>query len=171
MGPTASLDTIEIKLTKGYTACIDAIDADLIQFSWHYNNRGTSICAQRRDYSVGASRGKLVRLHREIYERVLGRKLSSGELIDHIDGNPLNNCRSNLRIATKEQNAWNSKTPKTNTSGYKGVHFDKKLSKWIAQIRIDKQIKYLGVFPTAEQAYEAYCSAAKAYRGEFAKLS
>ncbi len=58
-----------------------------------------------------------------------------GLQVDHINHNPLDNRRSNLRIVTKEQNQMNQKIPKTNTSGYKGVSWSKQKRKWIVKIK------------------------------------
>lgn len=161
---------MEIKLTKGYVAIIDDVDADLVQYKWHFSDKGTSTCAQRRDYSIERKYGKLKRMHREILERKIGRKLESHELCDHIDGNSLNNSRSNLRIATKAQNAWNAKLPRTNKSGYKGVHLHRP-GRWVSTIKVNNKTVHLGVFLSPEAAYEAYCQATALYHGEFARLS
>ena len=61
------------------------------------------------------------------------------ELIDHIDGNTLNNRIENLRPATKSTNGMNRGKQKNNTSGYKGVYFSNERKKWIAQIKINKE--------------------------------
>jgi hypothetical protein len=90
------------------------------------------------------------------------------EIIDHIDGNPSNNCLSNLREATKQQNLHNLKKPITNTSGYKGVHFHKGSSKWRAVVTVNNKPKHLGMFQTPEEASVAYNNWCIANRGEFA---
>ena len=56
------------------------------------------------------------------------------EVVDHIDGNPSNNHPDNLRAATTMTNRWNSKTPTTNRSGIKGLHYDAKRKQWVAQV-------------------------------------
>ena len=76
------------------------------------------------------------------------------EEIDHIDLNPLNNCRNNLRIATSSQNKMNRLAPVNNTSGFKGVSWSKNAKKWAAYINIDGKRHYLGLFITAELAYK-----------------
>lgn len=96
-------------------------------------------------------------------------------VIDHVDGNPTNNKFSNLRDVTFTQNIWNRKKPKNNTSGFKGVHFNKKLGKFTAKIsyRGDKNriVEHLGVFEDARQAHKAYCKAAKRLFGRFARFA
>jgi hypothetical protein len=78
---------------------------------------------------------------------------------------------SNLRSATRLQNNQNAKLPITNTSGYKGVYFNKKLQMWVAQINNNKKHIYLGSFNTAKEAAYAYDRGARQYHGEFAVLN
>lgn len=72
--------------------------------------------------------------------------------IDHIDGNGFNNSWQNLREATNKQNQENLPLKKTNTSGYRGVYFEKKSKKWIVQIRHNRQSFYWCGFETIEEA-------------------
>lgn len=162
-------DPVEIRLTKGYVALVDQGDADLATMRWQVNiNRGY-ICAQ--GYTLGSrSERKKQLMHRVILARMLGRSLSPGEFVDHIDMNALNNIRSNLRLATQAQNERNRRKHRDNTSGYKGVGWHKYHKKWSAQIGVDGKVVYLGYFDTAELAYAAYCAAAKKYHGDFARL-
>ena len=88
-------------------------------------------------------------------------------VVDHIDGNGLNNKRNNLRICTFYENRCNKKKPITNTSGYKGVHFKKINQKWCAQITVRGVIRHLGYFKTAKEAHEAYCRAGEKYFGMY----
>lgn len=92
------------------------------------------------------------------------------EYIDHIKTGRVHksdNRKKNLRKATGEQNRQNIGLRKNNTSGYKGVVWSAATNKWIAQIFKGKNRIHLGVFSTAELAYEAYCKAAKKLHGEF----
>lgn len=81
--------------------------------------------------------------------------------LDHIDGNKLNNHFSNLREVTTKQNNEHRGKQVNNTTGYKGVTFNKRLNKFIAQIQHNYETKYLGVFETALDASHAYEKAAK----------
>src|ERR1043165_3940616 len=99
---------------------------------------------------------------------MIGRPLEKHELVDHIDGNGLNNRRSNLRLATYAQSSMNRGRNIKNSSGYKGV--DLKDGKWRAEIQVSRKKVYLGRFSTPEEAYAAYCEAAKKYHGEFANF-
>ena len=85
--------------------------------------------------------------------------------VDHINGMTVDNCVSNLRWATYCENARNSSTPKSNTSGAKGIRYLKASNKWIAICKGE----YIGVFIKAEDAHNAYCKRAKELYGEFYK--
>lgn len=88
--------------------------------------------------------------------------------VDHIDGNPRNNKIENLRPATIEQNARNAKTPITNTSGRKGVYWNKSTRKWSAAIRCNDKLRHLGTFDDFNDAVKARESAEKEHHGEYA---
>lgn len=95
----------------------------------------------------------------------------TGEVVDHIDRNPCNNKRSNLRGATKSQNGANRRSNRNNTSGYKGVIIrggDTAPNKYRARIKLNYKGVHLGSFPTAEEAARAYDRAAIEAWGEFA---
>jgi len=90
-------------------------------------------------------------------------------LIDHADGNPSNNRIANLRLATSTQNNCNAKMPITNTSGVKGVSFNKRLNKWGCSIRVLGVKKHLGYFLTLDDAKLKVELARKFYHGDFAR--
>ncbi len=91
--------------------------------------------------------------------------------IDHKNTIYDDNTWRNLRTATISQNARNTKKKKTNTSGFKGVSWRKDGGYWRASIKKDGVQHRLGRFDTAEQAYAAYCEAARRLHGEFARLT
>lgn len=91
--------------------------------------------------------------------------------IDHIDINPLNNCRCNLRLATRSQNMMNRNIFNNNTSGCTGVHYDSKREKWIARIGIDNKRINLGAFDNIEDAIVIRKDAEIKYFGEFRRIS
>lgn len=92
----------------------------------------------------------------QLHQHILGTK-GNGHSIhtDHIDRNPLNNLENNLRIVTPSENQFNSGLWKHNTSGIKGVCWDRNTHKWKAQIQINGKQKYLGQFDSIEDATRA----------------
>lgn len=91
--------------------------------------------------------------------------------IDHIDGDRSNDRLSNLRLATRQQQQWNTKKSRSNTSGAKGVSFYKRLGLWRADITVHGEQKTLGYFKDKLSAVEAYRLAATKLHGEFACLN
>ena len=91
--------------------------------------------------------------------------------VDHIDGDKQNNKINNLRECTKNQNGQNRTKMINNTSGFKGVHYDKRCNKFAAQIRNNKKLEWLGYFEKAEDAAIAYNNRAVKIFGEFSNLN
>lgn len=92
-----------------------------------------------------------------------------GKLVDHIDGNTLNNKKSNLRICSYKENAKNRILNKNNKSGHKGVYWDIHITtpKWKAYIYVDKKCYHLGYFNTYEEAVKCREKAEKKYFREY----
>lgn len=90
------------------------------------------------------------------------------EFIDHINGNKLDNRIENLREATNSQNNFNAKLSKKNTSGCKGIVFNKNRKKWQAQIGFNNKYIYLGLFENFELAKQAINDARKKYHDQYA---
>ncbi len=158
--------TIEIILTKGYVAIVDECDADLAMYKWRAGNERDTVYAIREIGKRPDRKNEL--MHRVILERIINQPLLKGQEVDHIDGNCCNNKRSNLRLATHSQNSKNKKRYSNNTSGYKGV--SRVRNRWSATISINHKQVRIGLYATPEEAYNAYCEAAKKYYGEFARL-
>lgn len=89
--------------------------------------------------------------------------------LDHIDGNSLNNKVENLRPATDIENACNAKVRIDNTSGVKGVSWQKNYRKWVVQLRVNKKIKRIGYFDDLELADLVAVMARDKYYGKFAR--
>lgn len=103
---------------------------------------------------------------------ILGLKFGNPLTGDHVDRTrTLDNTDKNLRIASQSQQKFNQGAYAGNKSGYKGVCFHKATGKWVAQIQLNGKRKHLGLFDTKEEAYAAYCEAAKKNYGEFASFS
>jgi len=92
------------------------------------------------------------------------------DMIDHINGIKDDNRIENLRESTRSENGMNRSKQINNTSGYKGVTWNKAAQKWHTQIMINNKQKYLGYFDSPEEAYAAYCKAAEELHGEFANI-
>jgi hypothetical protein len=91
--------------------------------------------------------------------------------IDHINCDRSDNRISNLRLANPSTQGANVHKSKRNSSGFKGVSWDKISSKWRAVIGVQGKCLYLGRFDTAEMAHDAYCAAANSHFGCFARTS
>lgn len=92
----------------------------------------------------------------------------SGE-VDHINGDGTDNRISNLRDATRAQNATNAPAQKSNKLGLRGVHFHPGAGRYRAQICKNLKIRHLGYFDSPEEAHEAYLAAAREVHGEFVR--
>ena len=91
-----------------------------------------------------------------------------GKVVDHKDGNPLNNRRNNLRICSQAENNRNICKKKPETSNYTGVDWCEKLSKWRARITLNYRSIHLGYFKNIEDAKKARREAEDKYFGEYA---
>ena len=87
--------------------------------------------------------------------------------VDHINNNIIDNNINNLRWATHKENNYNQKLSKANTSGVKGVHYDKRKKKWIASIKLDGIKIHIGSFGTIEEAKQARIKRANKAFGVF----
>lgn len=151
----------EIPLSKGYVAIVDDEDYERVsKYKW---------CAVKTKNFVYAVRSyerhKLIYMHRFILN------ISDNKDTDHRDGDGLNNRRLNIRASTRSQNNCNRRKPRSNTSGYKGVSWNKKADKWKVTIGLHKQSIHLGMFANLKDASQAYIKVAKKYHGEFARIS
>lgn len=155
----AETATRKISLTQGYVALVDAADYDdLSQHLWFVHFKGSVPYAARADYSSGKKR----------YELMHRRLLPDAPYVDHIDGDGLDNRRSNLRAATHSQNLRNRVRLGTNNkSGFRGVSWHVGNKVWQAQIYIEGKKKHLGSFANREDAARAFDDAAVEHYGEF----
>jgi hypothetical protein len=101
---------------------------------------------------------------------VMHRIVVDYNIVDHKNGDGLDNRKSNLRPCTQSTNGMNRGVPANNSTGYKGVSYVKRTGKYHAYINSKRKRKFLGYYDTAEKAYEAYLAAVKDTHGEFARL-
>lgn len=155
----------EIPLTRGKVALVDDEDYErLSQFKWWAIRANP----QYREvfYAQTGYRTARTFMHRMIMNP------PEGMFVDHINGDGLDNRKSNLRLATHKENMRNKRYLKPGqTSCKKGVYWDRQNSKWRAQITVDGKNIYLGLFASEEGAGRAYDRAAQQYFGEFAHLN
>jgi hypothetical protein len=155
-----------IALTKGKFAIVDKEDFEQMRkFKWFASGPEKYPYGVRAIYP-GEGRKITLYMHREIM------KAPRGLVVDHINGNTLDNRRVNLRLATKRQNTCNMRVNKEGCSSkYRGVCRHKATRKWAAKISVDMKRIHLGVFEDEVEAARAYDTAAKKYHGEFARLN
>jgi len=157
----------EIKLTKGKVALVDDEDfEELNKVKW---------CTVKGKNTYYAVRGvRVAELKKNIgfkMHRVVLGLTDSKIFVDHIDGNGLNNQKSNLRPSSLSENRRNSKANKTGTSIYKGVCWNTESKKWRSKITFNGKTIFIGYFLNEEECAKAYDKKAKELFGEFAYLN
>jgi hypothetical protein len=154
----------EIPLTKGYVAIVDDEDYErLISYSWQAKPNKDGFKA----YAVRKRNKKLEFMH-----RVIMCVNDSDIHIDHINGDTMDNRKSNLRICSRSQNGGNRvRNRSMSSSKYKGVNFHKRDKLWTARINKNGKSMWLGYFNNEIDAAKAYNKAAEEVFKEFAKLN
>jgi len=137
--------------------------------SWNAKYAGKIAGCTRKDtgYRVVAVDDRLYRAHRIIWKMVNGRDPIAE--IDHRNLSKGTNAPDNLREATSAQNKMNRPVMVTNKSGLKGAHYVKRRGDYMAAISVKGRQRYLGYFPTAQEAHDAYVAAAREIHGDFAR--
>lgn len=149
-----------IPLTKGFYALVDAEDYEAIVASgpWQAKVHGRTAYA-RRGVRLPDGRRTTQYMHSLITEL---------PMVDHVNGDGLDNRKTNLRPCTKTQNAANHRMKRTSNSGFKGVTWYPRSERWHARLRAGRKTRSLGYYATREEAARAYDIAAIARFGEFA---
>jgi hypothetical protein len=157
-----------IQLTKGYFTVVDDDQYErLSKHLWHVqickNREGKTSIVYAVRFTPMADGHEYIYMHRDIMG-VTDRDIQ----VDHEDHNGLHNCVANLRRCSEiTENRCNSRMYVSNTSGYKGVTYDKSKDKWIAQIGYRGKHYHLGQFPATE---EGKLMAAKRYEEGAARI-
>lgn len=140
---------------SGKEFLIDYKDYDVIcKYTWNQKN-GTG-------YIYANHNRKTIYLH-----RLLFNVTQASQYIDHINHEVFDNRRKNLRVVNNSQNQMNRDKPKQNTSGIKGVYWHKNKEKWQANIQINNQLLYLGIFDSKQDAIKARKDAEQKYFKEY----
>jgi hypothetical protein len=154
---------IKLPLSKNKYALVDDEDYPKVsKHKWFVIQRGKSEHACRTVIENGNKRTEY--LHRALLNP------NSNEVVDHINGNGLDNQKANLRLCTKQQNSWNSDKNTKNVSGYKGVSFEKTTGKWRVRIRKDGKSYSYGLYEQAEEASKVYLEKAQELFGQYARI-
>ena len=161
---TIEVNASFIPLGQDKVTILDTNDYENLQdYKWAFTTNNNKIYYVQRNIYLGyvnkKKKGKTVSMHRQIMDHPKGKH------IDHINGNGLDNRRSNLRICSNRQNQQNQKNrQKKKISKYPGVSFDKRVKKWRAYIHINGKQKSLGYFENstdgekwAAERYELAC--------------
>lgn len=164
-------NTITIKLSGklGGETMVDAEDYEYLN-QWKWKNQGGRAARTKHigtvgDWREGKRKDRTIHMHRLIMDA------PDNMDVDHINGNPLDNSKSNLRICTHQENRSNTKVPINNTSGYKGVYWHKQRFKWCTQITFMNKTYTLALFESPIEAAREYDYVAKQLFGEFARLN
>jgi hypothetical protein len=137
---------------------------------WNWN----AVAIKNRLYVKRSKKKALLKsgVKYEIFlHRVIMKCTDPGLVVDHIDNNPLNNKKNNLRICTKAQNNRNTSSHKDSSSKYLGVTYDKARKKWNAQLMVNGKRVLTKRYPTEIEAAKAYDAAAIEHVGQYANLN
>jgi len=149
---------VEIPLTRGYVAVVDDEDVAIIgRYAWSVAIASPTLC-----YAASAVGTRKTIRRLSMHRLIMGAGV--GDLVDHVDGDGLNNRRSNLRLVTRRQHASNSRKCEGTTSKYKGVSWN--INKWRARVS-GRVPPCVGRYKTEIAAAYAYDQAAREIHGEF----
>jgi len=157
-------DFIEIPLTRGLKTKVSPEDYPyLSQFKWCALRRHKGFSAARGVFNKKTKKVKTILMHRQIMN------FPKGMQIDHINLDPLDNNRKNLRVCTNKDNCRNKLVRSDSVSKIKGIR--KRHGRWAAAIFYNNRQKWLGTFDKKADAIITYNNAAIKYFGEFARIN
>ena len=152
----------QIQLSQGKVAIVDDGDFEMLSKMGKWNFR-SGYAGKATKSSDG--KYKYLSMHRLIMDA------PKGFVVDHINGDGLDNRKCNLRICTDSENLKNQGKRKANTSGYKGVFWHTRMNKWIAKLYSNKKCIHLGYFGCPIEAAKAYNVGALKHHGAFANIN
>lgn len=147
--PVAVDDTLEYRLPGGTVI----VDKD-------FKHAGTVTMSTSGYAKIG---------NRYLHRLIMAAK--DGEYIDHVNRNPLDNRRANLRLANANENSTNQKASVNNKTGVRGIYQSPYNGKYVAQVQFEKRKYHVGTFESLEEASKARDKVAKKVQGDFAALS
>jgi hypothetical protein len=160
MGRTRVKAPATIPLAGGQVALVDPEDATWIgRYQWHVGTKG---------YPEGRVAGVKLTMHRLIMDA------APGQIVVHLNGDPLDNRRANLRLTDSPHHVAGrsrKQAPERRSSQYKGVSWVASKRKWYASIQVEGKTRNLGYYDSEEAAAAAYDRAAQEHFGEFARLN
>lgn len=152
---------MKFSIAKAKTTLIDKEDYEKVsKFRWNFNNGAVST-----NIKLVNGRRTTLKMHRYILNLP-----ARHPLVDHINGDPLDNRKKNLRICNHAENLRNRGKAKNNKSGYKGVSWAKHANKWQASICTNYKQYHLGLFDDPKEAYRVYKKACKELHQDFAHV-
>jgi hypothetical protein len=155
----------EIPLTQGKVAIIDDEDYELVMsMRWRLFKDHGNLYA-KANLKLPNGKKTTIRMHRLILNA------PEGLMVDHKNGDGLNNQKNNIRLVEQWQNACNQGIRKSNRTGFKGIVVAQNGKSYYAVITANKTVTKLGKFKTLEDAARAYDNAAVSLHGEFARLN
>ena len=157
-----AVELVYIKMRGDKVTVIDMADYDKV--------KGLSFSLDKGGYAIHTFNEKTPRTTKKLHQLLLP-DVPAGYVVDHINGDRLDNRRCNLRIVTAHMNVINSKSRPNTSSKYKGVSFDTSRGKWISSIQVKGITKHIGRFASEEEAAKAYDKRAFELYGEYARLN
>lgn len=155
-----------IPLTRGKHAIVDDEDYEAVaRYRWFAFQNSDS----DRFYAARGNRGGRKPHQLFMHREILGAK--TGQQVDHVNSDTLDNRRANIRLCSGSQNICNARKMRGTSSRFKGVCFDGRNGKWIAQVGTRTERQYLGLFVDEISAARAYDEAARRLFGAFARCN
>jgi len=159
-----------LPLSQNKFAIVDADDYErLNKYKWCVSK------TRHTNYAMRRTKGKRVKGKRVKRKTIMMHRFilnaPRGLVVDHINHNGLDNRKSNLRLCTRAENSYNSRSFNNKSSKYKGVSWDKQRKRFVAYIRCNGKCYNLGRFKSQITAAKAYDKKAKELFGEFACLN